>query len=48
MRNPLPDMIITLMVLTVIFVAVNSYRSSYNNNSDYYDYPRTSLFENVG
>ena len=48
MRNPLPDMIITLMVMTAIFFAVHSYYN-YDNLPMYFDnIYNIQMFENIG
>jgi|TARA_B110000858_G_scaffold198491_1_gene265674 hypothetical protein len=45
MRNPLPDLIITLVVLSAIFVAVHSYYN-FDNPPMYYD--NIQIFKNIG
>ena len=42
MRNPMPDFIVTLVILTAIFIAVHSYNTSLRNNIDYYDFVPSS------
>ena len=37
MRNPLPDFVLTLVVLTAIFIAVHSYNMSLRNDTDYFE-----------
>ena len=49
MRNPIPDMIFTLVVLTAIFIAVHSYQGSLRNiNLEYYDYMTNTQTERLG
>ena len=38
MRNPMPDFIVTLVILTAIFIAVHSYNTSLRNDINYYDF----------
>ena len=45
MRNPLPDLIITLVVLSAIFVAVHSY---YNYDNPPMFFENIQMFENIG
>lgn len=47
MRNPLPDFVLTLVILTAIFIAVHSYNTSLRMDTDYFDYVRSSS-ERIG
>ena len=38
MRNPMPDFVLTLVILTAIFIAVHSYNTSLRNDIDYFDF----------
>ena len=42
MRNPMPDFIVTLVILTAIFIAVHSYNTSLRNDINYYDFVPSS------
>lgn len=42
MRNPLPDFVLTLVILTAIFIAVHSYNTSLKTNTDYFDFVPSS------
>ena len=43
MRNPLPDFVLTLVILTAIFIAVHSYNTSLRNDIDYFDFIPSSI-----